>query len=215
MKLFPSVIVTFIVVYAFWALALFQSEIAHAIEPEVKTAEFLATPTEATMATPSEVQVAAPVAQSKPAVVFTPQPAQEKPAVNSSTIRISGLKNHIRLKDIGQLWQRFDEATQLHQRLKGQPKKVYVLYENIGKHYQSADVVIGYNVDELSRFEEAYSIDLHRNKGILPTGQYSDQQLASAWKKINYSRKLGYVLEVHTLNQDGGVVSTQMFVSYK
>jgi hypothetical protein len=193
MNLLNSILTSFVIVFAFWACALFQSDIAHAISHNNVLPPYINEDKQNT-----ELPISSNNTQLK-----------------NDIIHISGLKKHIRLVDIKLLWQQFNNNKTLHKHLKQQPMKVYVLYSSLSKNYQKADVLIGYDINELDQFDEHVSVNTHQNFALLPKAKYTEQQLAGAWNKINYSTPIEYILEVHTLNQAGETTSAQMFISYK
>lgn len=135
--------------------------------------------------------------------------------LKKNSIHLSGISQHIELTDIKSLWQRFTQSGEHHKYLKHQPKKVYVLYTSISKNYEQADVLIGYNISNLREFNKSTAIDMRNNSLLMPIGKYSEQQIADAWKKIDYKNKLEYILEEHHLDDTGKTTSTKIYISYK
>ncbi len=196
MSLFNSVLTSFFIVAIFWGVALFQGQIAHAIQPQ-----------KISQGPRSEVKEINGV---KEQTVFI-----STKAVKPESIHITGIRQHVELADIQMLWQKFNSNTELHKQLKHHPNKVYVLYQKISQSYQQAEVTIGYDITEMRQFDKHYSIDISQKSVLLPSNKYDETQLSEAWKKIDYQKVKEYVLEVHTLNQSGETTSTQVFVSYQ
>ncbi|MBQ4864123.1 hypothetical protein J8L98_20750 [Pseudoalteromonas sp. MMG013] len=190
MNLSNAIITSVIIVAAFWGLALFQGN-------NVAAQELNISPVTHTI----ELNKVTPI-------------DNENDKITPDTIRIAGVHKHIQLINIGQLWQRFNQKSTLHQALKTTPKKVYVLYSAFSNNYQQADVVIGYDINNLSQFDKLYTVNTSHYNELLPAKKYTEIQLANAWKEIDYSKKVAYVLEVHALDLSGKTTSTQVFVSY-
>lgn len=201
MNLFNSILTSLVIVAIFWGAALFQTNIAHAFEPE-KTSPTLT----------KEVKTKEMVKKQKSTTIAQISKANIQKA---ETIHIAGIHQRIELADIHFLWQKFSDRPELHKHLKHRPKKVYVLYQNINKNYQQAEVTIGYDINELSKFTKHYSIDTSQYTVLLPASKYDKKQLSEAWGKMNHHKAKEYVLEVHTLNKAGDVITSQVFVSYK
>jgi len=195
MNLFNSIITSIAVVTAFWAVAFFQSDIAHAIQTQEIT---------------HKLQTA--LKKEKENKAQTPQITNTS---KLNSIHLSGVSAHIELADIQLLWQKFSQDDKNHKYLKNQPEKVYVLYTSISKNYKQANVLIGYDVSELSKFYQGTLISMHNNSLLMPVGKYSEQQLSDAWKKIDYNAKLDYILEEHHLDDAGKSTSTKIYISYK
>ncbi len=193
MNLLSSIFTSFIIVTVFWGLTLFQGNIANAIQTQSIS--------ESASNTLDKIN--------RTAVTKAPKITTIEP------VHIAGIKQRIELNDIQKLWQQFNSQSELHNTLKDQPKKVFVLYNALSKNYQQADVIIGYETNELTRVENPYSIDISHHSVLLPAKKYSELQLANAWEKINYSKVINYVLEVHSLNTVGETTSIQLSVSYK
>lgn len=193
MNFFYSMFTTFFIVILFWSLAVFQTNIAQAFEQKN---------VEITFNKNNEIEQISNI-------------TEETKRGKSQPIKLAGIKEHIKLQDIKILWDRFNEATELHNNLKSQPKKIYVVYQKVSNNYQEADVTIGYNIDAISKFNNAFSVDISEQEILLPKKQYSDIALAEAWEKINYSKNIHHILEVHSLDLAGKTTATQMFVSYQ
>ncbi|MBE0370384.1 hypothetical protein [Pseudoalteromonas aurantia] len=190
MNLFSAIFTSVIIVVLFWGLALFQGNNAAAQEINLSPSTQI-------------------IARNKVATIDN-----KSDKIAPDTIRIAGVRKRIPLHNIGQLWQHFNQHSTLHQALKKAPQKVYVLYSALSNNYQQADVVIGYDIISLSQFDKPYTIDTHQYTELLPVDKYTETQLTNAWKEIDYSKKVAYVLEVHALNLSGKTTSTQVFVSY-
>jgi len=135
--------------------------------------------------------------------------------VESKSIQIAGIKQRIKLDEIKTLWDKFNKTTEIQNNLKYPPKMVYVVYQGISKNYQEADVTIGYNLDAISNFENAFSIDTQGQNILLAKKHYSDFALAEAWKDINYSKNIQHILEVHSLDLTGEITASKMLISYQ
>ncbi|TPH18127.1 hypothetical protein [Litorilituus lipolyticus] len=201
MNLFNSILTSIVIVVIFWACAFFQTSIAHAIQHK---------------------EVGASLELSKKAnaekVKVHKTALDNAELVNESITKIinfSGIKQRIYLEDTPQLWQRFNSDTKIHKLLKQQPKQIFVTYSALSKDFKQADVAIGYNVIELSKFDSHHTIEMHRLKRLLAKGKYSDSALTDAWKSIDYNKAIDYVLEVHDLSNGTDIESTQLFVAYK
>lgn len=205
MNLFNSILTSLVIVAIFWGAALFQTNIAHAFETE-KTSPVLAEEVKIKEAKKEvkKKQTSTTIAQISKADTKDPE-----------TIHIAGIHQRIELADIHFLWQKFSDRPELHKHLKHRPKKVYVLYQNINKNYQQAEVTIGYDINELSKFTKHYSINTSQYTALLPAKKYDKKQLSEAWGKMNHHKAKEYVLEVHTLDKAGDVITSQVFVSYK
>lgn len=188
-----SIITSFIIVAVLWGGALMQLPEANAIEhKDIKKNIAI-----------EEAKVNKPIAN-----VMAIKDVQ-------NITHISGLQQQIMLKNVDLLWKTFSTMSALNQSLKQQPKKVYVLYDSFSKNYQKANVTIGYDINELTKFDRHYSVNINEFKPLLPAKHFEDGELAKAWDKIDYNRKVNAVLEIHKLDKTGKPQSTQMLVSYK
>lgn len=192
MNLFNSILTTCIIVAAVWFIALSQSSFA-----------FAAADQEQKITTTTTVKKSSPVA---------PQAETIKKA---EVLHIAGITQKIHLVDIQKLWQKFTDRSTLHKQLKQKPQQVYVLYKALADNYQVADVTIGYNINELRKFNDHISVNTAHYENLLPPKPYTEQEISKAWKKINFRQKVDYILEVHNLNNKGDVTTTELFVSYK
>lgn len=188
-----SMFTSFFIVIIFWSLALFQSNLAQA---------FVQKTVEKKVNKENEIEQVI-------------RSTEIRKQVEPELIKLAGIKQHIKLQDIKILWGRFNEATELHNKLKSQPKKIYVAYQKISNNYQEADVTIGYNINEITEFNNVYSVDTSEQEILLPKKQYNEIALAEAWEKINYSKNIHHILEIHSLDFAGKTTATQMFVSYQ
>lgn len=193
MNLINSVITSFIIVVALWGAALMQLPVANAIEHKDIKKNIANEDAKANKVTANALAI---------------EDVQ-------NIIHISGLQQQIMLKNVDQIWQTFSTMSALNQSLKQQPKKVYVLYGSFSKNYQKANVTIGYDINELTKFDRHYSVNISEFKPLLPAKHFEDGQLAKAWDKIDYNKKVNAVLEIHTLAKSGKPQSTQILVSYK
>lgn len=206
MNLLNSIITSILIVALVWGGVLFLNSNANAIVQQttqnVKT--IVAESTEAAAVTPlnsDKDQTAAP----------------QEPVNNTfknQQLKIAGIQKNIALTDIHQLWLTFNSQSKLHDSLKVQPTKVYVLYSGITDSFQQADVTIGYDIKELKQHSNPFNLDMRHSEVILPAKPYTAAQLATAWEKIDYSKSVNFVLETHSLNKSGNTTSTTMLVSY-
>lgn len=213
MKLFGSVVTTLLIVGGVWCLALFQQNIAQAMQMSDEVESLVNVSSTSKGEQPAVVSVK-PVEQkitTEPKRVIKGIKVMPQPKVFS----ISGVHKRIQLNEISQLWAEFNGAAGLQQSLKDYPRAVYVLYSAVAKDYQAANVTIGYYVEELKHYDHSYTVNMKRHQPLLKTGQYNVLQLADAWERIDYNRPLDTVLEVHQLERSGQIRSTQLFVSYQ
>lgn len=217
MNLFNSIIVTYLIVIAVWALALFQpnTALAESVESSkvVKLRDDIKDKVQNVVKDKVD-DVKNELVAIKAKVVEPKKPRVKADSTANSTIEISGISTQIQLADINTAWQTFHSTSALHSQLKRQPTKVYALYQNFFDNFRSANVTIGYNANSLNSKHQATSINRSNYAYILRKGAYTDSQLQQAWGKINYSQ-LNSVLEIHYLDQDSNVTSTELLVAYK
>ncbi|WDE07411.1 lipase chaperone [Thalassomonas viridans] len=191
MNLFYSVLTSSAVVLTVWGSALIQPKTAQAALQKSTTVDIQAV--------------------AEPAIKATqpPAPAAAMPA------SIAGITLRLKLSEVTTVWQTFNQAQALHNRLKAQPENVYVLYRQFSGDFQQADITIGYDAKMLSGADNSIQLDPGRYTTLLPSGKYNEHQLLQAWQKINYLKTPHSVVEIHRLNPAGEAKSTQMLVSYQ
>ena len=129
-------------------------------------------------------------------------------------LRISGVEKRISMAKVSQLWKTFEQAEHLHSTLKATPKKIYVLYNLFDKGYQQANVLIAYDVIDLTRYKHSKSVDFKNFTQILSKAHYTPEQLSNAWKSFDYRNKVNAVLEIHSLATLGNKEQTTLYVLY-
>ena len=134
---------------------------------------------------------------------------------NFKNIKISGVTQNISLSQISSLWQDFGDNKKLQSRLKKNPSKVYVYYRNFSSDYESAEASIGYGISELSNPSREIKLPATNFESLLVKGKYTDMQIQQTWKKVDYRKDVVAIVEVHNLNADNSVNSSEIFVSYK
>ena len=131
-----------------------------------------------------------------------------------SDLAITGVNKRISLDNIALLWQTFDEKTLLHAKLIKQPRKVYVYYQNFSKDYQSADVSIGYLASIVKPSTQATAEINGDYQQLLSKGAYTTDELATAWQKIDYRKRVHSVVEVHYLDKNNQSIHAELLVKY-
>lgn len=131
-----------------------------------------------------------------------------------SSIKVSGVEKHSSLDQVSTLWQSFEQANYLHSTLNASPTVVYVFYDAFDKSYQQADILIGYDVADLTRYKHSESIPFKEFTSVLTKSHYTKKQLSDAWKTFDYRKKVKAVLEVHTLATLGNKAQTALYVLY-
>lgn len=191
MNLFQSLITTALIVTAVWTVALFQPITAIAGE---KTSE-------ETSAKPTQSKVV------KNQIKSATQPFKD--------LAISGISQTIALDQLSQLWLAFNDNKKLHNKLKQNPSKTYVYYQNFSSNYDSAKVTIGYDAKELTMATKPLKLSDAGFELLLKKAKYSNQQLRTAWDNIDYRRTVVGILEVHHLTPESTVSSSEIYVLYQ
>lgn len=207
MGLANSIIVTGIIVAAVWALAIFQPR-ANAIE--TKPTNALAATNIAKAYAETAVDTPAKAAPTKTQAIGK---TKEAKAVNS--VNISGITMRLSLDNTDPLWQTFDQATELHNQLIKQPKKLYVVYQSFDQEYSKATVTVGYDTKLLPKARTHKTLPISNFKTLLVRSDYDQQSLKTGWQKINYGPSLQSVVEVHYLNGKGEPEQSELLVSYQ
>lgn len=207
--MFKSVLISLLVISTVWLLALFQPSNVYAdsdtnVDPQPEST------VQANSVAISHKQVTTKLVPNVAASTIN-----DAAQVYNETIKIVGSTLNIQLSDIHIAWLDFKDNQALHKQLKAQPKTIYALYNNFTDSFQRADVTIGYDINELSKIKHATLINMNNSLTILPLGKYTDSQLRTAWKKVNYAKPVQHILEVHHLNPANAVESAEIFVTYK
>ncbi|OIQ46556.1 MAG: hypothetical protein BM565_11070 [Gammaproteobacteria bacterium MedPE] len=136
-------------------------------------------------------------------------------ATSPTKITLSGIEKRATMTQVPELWLDFEKANYLHSTLKNTPQKVYVVYKAFSKDYQQADVYIGYDVRDLTRYKHSKSIKINQFNQVLAQGKHTTKQLSDAWKTFDYRKQVEAVLEIHTLASLGRKEQVELLVQYK
>lgn len=193
MNLFWSILSSFIILVVFWSVALFQSNIAIAFEERT---------IENTITNEQLLNNTRKIDKAK----------QEQ----LTKISVSGIKQEIALNQINKLWQQFNNDEHLHRQLKKQPAKIYVVYQKLSDNYQKALVTIGYDIQIIDR-DNTIVTQLNTQDLLIlkPLKKYTDSELTEAFEKINYSKPIDYILEIHSLDLSGETIASQLLIAYQ
>ena len=192
MKFIGSLITTGVIATCVWGIALLQLQPAKAMPLGSKTT----------------LEVKAVQAKD---VSNTVETAKIKA---NADIKITGVSKHMSVGSVLSLWQTFNNDTALHQQLKMQPSKVYVFYRNFTKSYQEADITIGYLTQEMRQLRNVDTIASGSFDTLLTKGSYSNEEIAAAWKKIDYRNNLNAIVEIHQLDKAGTPIAVELLVQY-
>ena len=148
-------------------------------------------------------------------VINAENPVVKTSVVNNDVPRfINGISAHLPMTEVNNLWQAFNNSQTLTNQLKKQPKAVYVLYQDFSADFSKAEITIGYASDLIRQPSELVALD-NNYQNLLPRAKYSDGQLASVWRKIDYRKAISSVLEIHYLDDNNAVTSNEVLVSYQ
>ncbi len=198
MNLFPSVIFSCVIVFSVWALAVFQ-------------------PTQATASGIDKLSTTQ--GKQELLLVKNTRVKQNGSELTSyshfESIQIAGVTQKISLSRMSSLWQDFNANSALQNGLKTKPNKVYVYYRNFSSNYESAVASIGYDIKLLSKPFNVMNLPGSRFEPLLNKNKYNDMQLQRAWEKVDYRKGIVAIVEVHYLNTDSAVNSSEVSISYK
>lgn len=197
MKLASSLIVTGIIACSLWGVALLQPMPARAISSVQHTF---------TDKAPSEASAA------KGAITESTQ--REKPLIVLNKLVISGTTAVMPTSQVQQLWQDFNADTSLNRRLTKQPKAVYVFYRDFSANFEQSTITIGYSVDALSSADKSVTLSAASYERLLSRKNHNTQDIADAWKNIDYRRPINRVIEIHYLSKSSTVLSSELLVEY-
>ena len=190
MNLLPSVITSFVITGAIWILAVFQ-------------------PGTTVMASDANILSAT---QNKHELT---QVGEVSTQLTFKNVHISGVSENIPLSQLPNLWQDFNDNKVLQNNLKAPPSRVYVYYRDFSSDYESATTSIGYDINELKSAPDQIKLPITHFEILLNKGKYNDIQIQQAWEKLDYRKNIVAIVEIHYLNADSSVNSSEIFVSYK
>ncbi len=200
MSLLPSLLTSVAITCLVWLVAVFQPNIAIASDmPIVERVNKTILIKEL------------PVEHKRQAV------AQQKKSSDNfkfENVQIAGISQNISLNKVPTLWNDFNDNKTLQNSLKRNPSKVFVYYRDFSSSYESAMVSIGYDAKNVKSKANVINLPTSRFSSLLNKGRYNDIELKQAWQKIDYRKRILAVVEVHYLNTDNTVNSTEIFVSY-
>ncbi|MDK2596606.1 hypothetical protein [Pseudoalteromonas obscura] len=198
MKLMSSFAISGVVVVSIWGVAMMQFPLMAATEHSDKP----------------DVQVEAPnLATKQPSL--RPNTTEAVKGVRINTMSISGVQQKIAIKHIAKLWETFENQQALNKNLLRYPRKISVYYQNFSQDFQQAEISIGYLSDIVRSANQSTTIQGGRYERVLQKAAHSNEELADAWKKIDYRKNLQSVLEIHYLDASGHPVSSEFMVNYK
>ncbi|MRI34918.1 hypothetical protein EOPP23_18240 [Endozoicomonas sp. OPT23] len=129
---------------------------------------------------------------------------------------ITGVTQKTALNSVNLIWDKFSRDSKLQGKLKKQPVTIFVLYRNISKNFQSADITIGFDSRDLTDQMRPVSLASPSDyEVLLPTGKHSSNSITDAWNKLNYQKDIQSVLEIHTLDKESQPLDVQVLVNYQ
>lgn len=208
MNLFASILTSIIIVIAVWFGAMYQPTSAYAemIIPSTTT-ETIKNTVEVVTKNDSPL-ITLKVASNK-----TEKAIKQRPD-NTPVNFIAGVKRHMAINNIDQLWNDFESNEVLHAKLESYPTAIYVLYRNFSKNFKNADIIIGYNNRELNVQHDTVALPKGRYQTVTNGSKLSSKQLAKAWDKLDFSQDV-VIVEKHQLNRNADVINISMQVLYK
>ncbi|ASM52048.1 hypothetical protein PESP_b0498 [Pseudoalteromonas espejiana DSM 9414] len=147
--------------------------------------------------------------------VIRHQPKKNLSEVEKGGFLIDGISQKITISEVTTLWEHFNSAKQLHNRLRKQPGSVIVFYTDFSDNYQTANVTIGYKASDLKSPVAPIKVSKGKYTTLLKSDSYTNTQIAQSWSNINYQKAPNAVLEIHTLNANGETNSSELYVKYE
>lgn len=144
------------------------------------------------------------------------QSSKLEQTTNDEKKTLRGVTQTIPLKAIDKLWNTFYEQSVANKSLPDSVKQLIVIYQNFNPDYSEAKVTIGYEAQSNNPDNVVILFPPEKQMNVvLSQGKHTDEQLTDAWSKINFSKQVKAVVEVHHLNQHGLPDSSQLSVYYK
>ena len=202
MKLTGSIIVTAMIIAAFWSLALFQP---------ISASDFSSTQVST---------VKEPINKVVPEDKVKPKVNNEIKDVDVIPERVAqrsiyGVSQILHLANINKLWQQFNQDMKLTASLIKHPKKIYVLYRRFSPEFNQALITIGYDANIVKFAKNSVAIPNVKYQPILLKAKYSNADLTNAWQEIDYRKVPIAVLETHYLSSNGDVINSDLTVAYQ
>lgn len=191
MNFVTSIVVSALVVICVWCLMIVQPSKAHAISKPVS------------------------MGSNKTFEIIKQQPQSNLNEVEKGSFLIDGISQKIAVSEVNTLWEHFNNAKQLHNRLRKQPSSIIVFYTDFSDNYQTANVTIGYNASDLKSPVAPIKVSKGKYTTLLKRDSYTNNQIAQSWSSINYQKAPIAVLEIHTLNANGETNSSELYVKYE